>query len=446
MKDHKSISSFLTLKNAVRALFFLLIFSLGFMQPLVQLAGQRLAPTDLLFPAVVILWLLAVLFGQLRFKWHKFYLVLGAYLAAMLVSAMFSVDPRTSFIKLIGETYLIGLAVLAFNLVDDEKDLRPVFYAWLCGAAFPVVIAFLTLIFFYLQPGHPLLEYTTYHYGAVPVGNYPRLSSTFISASMFCNYLNVCLMILFIARECRWIGKTLFYIFLTAILICSIFTISAGLGGIFLSIGIWTWALLRDKKPLTALLSHLALAGGIAIAVLFLALNLFALQNTGGETTYLYKVPGTNTELQPSSRMLVWSDAVKTFSEDPLTGKGLGQAVSHVVYRNTDGSHSLLTDAHNIFLSVAAQCGLVGLVTILALAGYILWMGIKGSKGSREKALGQNTNSFILPGLGLAFLSAFVYQGLTGSFEDARHLWVLIGIIAAVGAGGRAFQKSDIQC
>ncbi len=305
-------------------------------------------------------------------------------------------------------------------------------------SALPIAIAFLTLILFYLQPGYPFLEYTTYHYGAVPVGNYPRLSSTFISASMFCNYLNVCLVMVFIARECRWIGKAVFFTFLAAIFLCSIFTISAGLGGIFLSTGIWIWLVLRDRKPLAG---RVALTGGIGIAVLFLALNFFALQNTGvigGETTNLYKVPGTATQLQPSSRMLVWSDAIKTFSEDPLTGKGLGQAVSHVVYQNTDGSYSLLTDAHNVFLSVAAQCGLIGLVTILALAGYILWMGIKGS---REKALGQNTNSFIAPGLGIAFLSAFVYQGLTGSFEDARHLWVLIGIIIATGARGRGVSK-----
>jgi hypothetical protein len=34
-------------------------------------------------------------------------------------------------------------------------------------------------------------------------------------------------------------------------------------------------------------------------------------------------------------------------------------------------------------------------------------------------------------GLGLAFLNAFAYQGLTGSFEDASHLWVLLGLFLA---------------
>jgi hypothetical protein len=33
--------------------------------------------------------------------------------------------------------------------------------------------------------------------------------------------------------------------------------------------------------------------------------------------------------------------------------------------------------------------------------------------------------------LGLTWLNAFVYQGLTGSYEDARHLWLLLGLLIA---------------
>jgi hypothetical protein len=33
--------------------------------------------------------------------------------------------------------------------------------------------------------------------------------------------------------------------------------------------------------------------------------------------------------------------------------------------------------------------------------------------------------------LGIAFLGAFAYQGLGGSFEDARHLWLLLGLFLA---------------
>jgi O-antigen ligase len=145
---------------------------------------------------------------------------------------------------------------------------------------------------------------------------------------------------------------------------------------------------------------------------------LVALQNYSS-ASFSFKLPG----LEPSSRLLVWSDAFKTFTEDPITGKGIGQPVSGIIYQNTEGSTSLLTDAHNIFLSVGAQSGLIGLAAILALVLYMLRVSF-GAGMNKERSL-------ILNGLGLAFLSAFVYQGLTGSFEDARHLWVLIGMIPA---------------
>jgi len=401
------------------------------MQPPVFFGGQRLTPTDLLFPFAAIIYIASLLFGKLKFKWDKFYWVLGGYFTALLISAIFSVGPGTSFIKLAGETYLMGLGVLTFNLIDNEHDAKWVARAWLCGSAFAVAIGLLTICVFYLQPENSLLQYTAYHYGAVPVGNYPRISSTFISASMFCNYLNVCLVMLFVAERSGWVGKRSFWILFAAIFICSIFTISAGLGGIFLSIGVWAWLLLRFKK---AFAGRLALVGGVAIAILFLALNFIALQSYRA-APYALKLPGVETELLPSSRLLVWADAVKTFSEDPLTGKGVGQAVSNVIYQNTDGTYSLLTDAHNIFLNIAAQSGLIGLLAIIALVVYILRQG-------RPANTGQSDGSFILQGLGLAFLSAFVYQGLTGSFEDARHLWVLAGMIPAA----RSFQKSDFQC
>jgi hypothetical protein len=35
-------------------------------------------------------------------------------------------------------------------------------------------------------------------------------------------------------------------------------------------------------------------------------------------------------------------------------------------------------------------------------------------------------------GLAIAFVSAFLFEGLTGSFEDTRHLWILMGLILAV--------------
>jgi O-antigen ligase len=125
----------------------------------------------------------------------------------------------------------------------------------------------------------------------------------------------------------------------------------------------------------------------------------------------------------PSSRFFVWRDALQTFLQHSITGIGLGLPVANTVVTNTDGSKSLLTDAHNSYLNVAAQNGLLGLAAIIAITMYLLRRWISVIKGALDAPFTR--------GIGLAFFCSFVYQGLTGSFEEARHLWVLMGIFVA---------------
>lgn len=81
----------------------------------------------------------------------------------------------------------------------------------------------------------------------------------------------------------------------------------------------------------------------------------------------------------------------------------------------------MLTDAHNLFLSIAAQCGLIGLIGLAAIIAFVIARMARPSIG----------NSLICFLLGAAFLDVFVYQGLGGSFEDTRHIWVLLGLFMA---------------
>ncbi len=81
-----------------------------------------------------------------------------------------------------------------------------------------------------------------------------------------------------------------------------------------------------------------------------------------------------------------------------------------------------LTDAHNILLNVAAESGIFGLLGILAIILYFTNIKV-------FSIFEDNETNIIKVGLVLAFISAFEYQGIGGSFEDARHLWVLIGLI-----------------
>ena len=395
--------------------FLMLTASLAIQKPsLLIVGGLSLAATDFVFPVSFVLIVVAVLFGDLRIRKHKIYILFAFYAGAFILAALFAPNISRSTVKVFATIYLVGIAVIASVVVDSEFRLKIAVLTFLAASCIPILIGLLTIMIFYAAPECSLLPYLTYHYGAVPVGNYPRLSSTFVSASMFCNFLNVALIFLIGAFGRNWLNKRLCWIALSLILVTSIFTISAGLGAFFLAVGIWIWF----KQPNT-IGGRSSLVAGISIFVLSFALSFVALRPYDG-APYSFGLPFFDVELFPSSRLLVWSDAINTFIANFLFGNGPGSPSTSVIFQNSEGTFSYLTDAHNSFLSVAAQTGILGLTALVAVTIHLITLGFALAKDEPLRYA-----------LAIGFLTAFVLQGLTGSFEDARHLWFLIGILIA---------------
>ena len=394
--------------QTVFGLFLCLVFSLALMKPSIGALYAALTLTDLIFPVLFIFWVLEVAVGEGRFKWRPEFYAFSIFLLSLLISAAFSVDPARSFIKLSSAVYLILLAILAASIVRTSTRLRATLLAWIAGSSISIAAGLLAIGLFYTRPDSDLLASLTHHYGSLPLVPLPRVSSTFVSASMFCNYLTVTLVFALVAAKLRWINRPWIGIVIAAISISAIFTFSIALGGCALVIGLWVWATSENSKS-----GRLSLSLGIFAAVAFLAIAPFTLSPTSG---------GSFPE--PSARALIWSEAGSVFLSDPITGNGFGTAVANVVFQNSDGSVSLLIDAHNIFLSIAAQAGFAGLLAILVVVFMILKAGLIDRGASTEMKI-------IRKGLVIAFFAAFVYDGMTGAFEDARHLWVLMGLILA---------------
>ena len=398
-------------KNAfgkfVFALYLVLVFSLAFMKPTVDVGFAAVTPTDVVFPLFFVAWLAGLAIGAYRLQWRAAYWALALYVGALVVSTIFSINPTQSSTKLAGVIFLCLLAITSASVVDSMDRLRLSILAWLVGATSPILVALAGVVMFYVSPGNSILPYITYHYGAVPIGNFPRISSTFVSASMFCNYLTVTLMLSLIAHWRGWIRRNLAFFLVVMIAISATFTVSIGLGGLVLAIGAWMW-LIKPAEPI----SRIVLISGVVAAIAFLGISLVELPRI------------SENKITPSSRVLVWSDALKTFSSDPITGKGLGTGAASVAYQNSDGTWSLLTDAHNTFLNVAAESGVIGLLALLG----VIFVVVRSVFQTEEDD--QNLKLMAVK-LGIAFATAFLYEGLTGSFEDARHLWVLVGWIFA---------------
>ena len=397
--------------------YLVLVASLGLPQIPVHLLGQDVLAPDLLFLLAGALFALSVVFERRMPRWHFICWALLAYIAALLVSAVFSVNHQASLARFPAEVYLVCLAVLTLNIADSPSLLKRSVIAWLVGTVIAVAIGVAAIVIFYIDPSASLIEYITYHYGSVPVGNYPRVSAGFISASMLCNYLNVSFVFTLLAFSRGWLPRIVALGLLGAIAIVSIFTISIGLGGLALAIAFAVP--LFSQSRLTR--RQIFFAGGAVVSLLFLLGSLFALAPYP-EAKVWFQIPLIG-NVMPSARVLVWKDAISTFLSRPLTGIGLGKPVANVVFTNTDGSLSLLTDAHNSFLSMAAQSGIIGLAAFASIVVLVLKQWIR--------AIVDTASPTLIRALGLAFVCAFVYQGLTGSFEDSRHLWIMVGMFLA---------------
>ena len=399
-------------------LFYLLtLFSLPFANVYyVDILNQRVLITEVLFLITSVIFLLALAKKQITFKLGRFYLPLIAYLFATSLSTLFSPELTKSGVKLAGIVYLIGLAVLSFNLVCDSDVVRKVCKVWLAASLITSLVAIVTLVLFYIDRQNWFLVYTLSHYGTLPAGNYPRIQSTFFNPNLYCHYLTVSWMVLLLSWRMGWVRKWLLIILSICFTVATAFTISPGLGGIILAVGLWSF--LVYSKAERKLLARAALFATITGSVLFIGISSLTIgftDSTGSDRGVYFS---------PSVRVLTWESAAKNFMANPLVGKGLGTNAAMVEYVTTNGMRQRLGDAHNMFLNVAAESGFPGLISLLFLGLYFVKRILPFSLDADETT--------IRTAFGIAFLSCFFYQGLVGSYEDARHLWMLIGVLATV--------------
>lgn len=385
--------------------FWLVVFSLPFVNfPNLRDFGYSIQTTDILFVFTGLIWLLYLVLrkNKIRFSW--FYLPLTLYFISLCLSTIYSEDRRTSIIKLLGNILLLGLSVLAFNLVDDHKKLRKIGMAWLSATFLVCFVSVASLILFYFQCDNPILLETLSHYGSLPTGNYARIQSTFFNPNMMCNYLNISVGFGLLAYKFKWLKREVLGIFTVIFAIATFFTLSPGIGGIILTVGLWLWLDLNLLKPA---FSKLFLLGGILGAVFFFL-------------TVLPSPTNFPNKVEPSPRVLTWTSSLETLKKYPIVGRGIGLDAGYVIYNSPNGQQ-VLGDAHQLWLNIAAQQGLIGLAIIIFLT---FWFFRKSLPLNIEKTPFKTA-------LGLAFIGTFCYQGLVGSYEDARHLWVLLGLLAS---------------
>jgi len=393
-------------------LFLVLVASLPVMRPvLMEIGRYTIPPADVIFVVAAIAAAADIAMGRIPPPRSRTLSWVALYAAAVSASALMSADRSRSLIKLAGNYYLFGLTTLVLCHVRTIPALRRALLAWIAGVVITVVAALAGLALFAAGMADPMHNQLLSIHGSLPEGGFPRVMALFLNPNMYCAYFAASLAIVITVWRVEWMSRQVGMILGASVVFAALWSLSPGFGGLLIGMAFGTWAAWKDRHPRLAQTAIAASAiGAVGFVVLIAA-------SPG---------PGARLSLQalrPSSRLLTWIGSLAAFRAHPWFGKGLGLEAVEIGYVNPAGIYELLTDAHNTWLSILVQCGVIGLAAFVALVAALL-------RGTDLRA-SATTYDRLQSGLTCAFVAGFLYQSLSGSFENTRHVWVLIGLLAA---------------
>jgi O-antigen ligase len=334
--------------------------------------------------------------------------LLLAFAAWVAVSGRWGPNGEYALVKGLG-TGALGLGAAA--LATSGIGWRQATLAWLGGAALAMV---LTVV---LALGSPAMAARAYYGGAGAQGMpFLRLSGPFSHPTLFGDYLVVSLILLWSV----WPEvKARFHRLGIALAVALAGTLALTASTALIGGGVAAFVLGRRAARGGAWLAGRALqAVGAAVSVVtFLGVMLNLEIHVNGLDV-----------MTAGIRPAIWRSSLSIVAANPLLGVGASPVLARVA-DPLQGGALVLRDAHDAYLSVWGQFGLVGLV--LAAGGMVLAVG---------GALEVLPRSRVRTAVGVAFLAVAVNAFFAAS-EGVRHLWVLLGMAGV--AAGMGWSASD---
>jgi len=318
--------------------------------------------------------------------------VLVVWLAINLIGAWRSPAGALAIAKFAGVGWLAVLALSAATLSRDGAAQLYLRAAW-CAALAVVVAIFLATLAMWVLGARDLS--TLASFGSLPPGPYPRIRGPFMNANMACTWLLAALAVAISSGPALGLSRKQLFTLVGLGGASSALTASPGLAGLFAGLAMSRSRLPHSLRPYALVLA----IGGLAVMAL--------------ATTLLVRSTPAGWRVEPAPRASVWESAAETAASAFPLGSGLGTEPAKHSWTSPAGELQLLTDAHQAYLSILAQLGMPGLVAWLAL------LAIAFLRARHED-----------PWLAVGIVAAVVIPSLSGSFENARHLWVLVGMAA----------------
>jgi putative inorganic carbon (HCO3(-)) transporter len=176
-----------------------------------------------------------------------------------------------------------------------------------------------------------------------------------------------------------------------------------------------------------------AAAGAVVVALRFRPRNLaWAIGATAALAGWLWSDSGAGSRIPGPDRMFFWSMACEAIRAHPLVGVGLG--AFRRIGEDMQGAHAAkvvpVAHAHNVFLQVALDIGIPGLIAYIALiavASGMAYQILRRHRDTDERAM--------CLGLWASLIAVHLF-GLTDAISLGAKvgifLWWNLGLIAAV--------------
>lgn len=348
-------------------------------------------------------YLLRVAAGRAPVQSTKTVLVVGAFLALVLLSLMFSPDLPASIAKTLRYILFAIFFFLLVQLAPDRAMVVRVLKTFVLSTT--VAAAYGTVLALTVEGA----------FAAGPVENPNDFAYLLVTSLPLAVYL---------ALEER--PRGLWALCVVVLFAGMLATVSRGaLAGLA---GVLVWAVATRRLPLRGLVAAGALVGAVVILGLALAAPVIEqrLDSKGN-------VAVENSD----SRLAFWSAAVYMAADHPLTGVGPGRFGEEGMDNYIRGTSQGIDDpvTHSTYLEVLAENGVPALVALLAL----LWgTGVAlGRLRRRAVVLADRGGARLASALQAALIAAVV-AGVFLSGAVIVSLWLVTGLAAALSRDRRA--------
>jgi O-antigen ligase len=387
---------------------------------------------------LVVLWLVAlarVVTGKIKLRFGAPFFLGVAFVGAELLSLVLAHKlGGITLVKLAAFSAMVMLPWLVGHVLTTSERVAAVMTTWFVGSVGAIGIGLLGFVTFYLDR-HGLGEGLMCGWGALAPQKFPRLCSPFTTPNYFENYITSSVPMAFFVFRDRFsilpnARSILCWVYFLSAAFVTVFTLSAGVGGVALTaaLAFVAWRRYQEQASRAVTFALVGIAG--LIAAFGLATILVTVQPAGMGDVH---IGSHDIKLWDGTRLSVWS--TNRWRERPITGIGYGELASNVLdprcWTPVDKMDAVTgpqephpMDGHSIVLNILAQAGVVGLATFLALVVALT----RGVLWGRAKDVQDKTVRLQRDLVAAALVGSFVYHGIFGSFEESRYLWAMFAL------------------